>query len=185
MIDVLDRAALVAAEQLQVDLPRRWTHVRAVAETASEVSHVVPSDDRVLLIAAAWLHDIGYTPSIAETGFHALDGARWLLSAGFPQRLASLVAYHSCASYEAEVRGLADVLCGEFEQEQSLTADALWFADMTTGPDGQKMTVIERLAEIRSRYGSDHLVTKFWVPAEPVLLETIRRVEQELSDQPM
>jgi hypothetical protein len=31
-------------------------------------------------VAAAWLHDIGYAPAIAEsgTGFHPLDGARYL-----------------------------------------------------------------------------------------------------------
>jgi predicted hydrolase (HD superfamily) len=30
------------------------------------------------LRAAAMLHDIGYTPSLATTGFHPLDGARYL-----------------------------------------------------------------------------------------------------------
>ena len=27
---------------------------------------------------AAWLHDVGYAPSLVETGLHALDGARFL-----------------------------------------------------------------------------------------------------------
>jgi HD superfamily phosphodiesterase len=31
-----------------------------------------------LLEAAAWLHDIGYSPEIAVSGFHPLDGARYL-----------------------------------------------------------------------------------------------------------
>jgi hypothetical protein len=30
------------------------------------------------LRAAAMLHDIGYTPSLATTGFHPFDGARYL-----------------------------------------------------------------------------------------------------------
>jgi hypothetical protein len=50
-------------------------------------------DDREILVAAAWLHDIGYAPGLAETGFHPLDGARWLRTAGFGDRLAGLVAY--------------------------------------------------------------------------------------------
>ncbi|HEX3192303.1 MAG TPA: hypothetical protein VHS30_21235 [Streptosporangiaceae bacterium] len=31
--------------------------------------------------AAAWLRDIGYTPGLAVTGLHALDGARYLRDA--------------------------------------------------------------------------------------------------------
>jgi hypothetical protein len=27
------------------------------------------------LVAAAWLHDIGYAPELAKTGFHPLDGS--------------------------------------------------------------------------------------------------------------
>ena len=34
--------------------------------------------DADLLEAAAWLHDIGYAPSLVATGFHPLDGARYL-----------------------------------------------------------------------------------------------------------
>lgn len=33
---------------------------------------------------------------------------------------------------------------------------------MTTGPDGQNLSVEDRLAEIRQRYGPDDLVTRFW-----------------------
>ena len=30
------------------------------------------------MTAAAWLHDIGYAPAVDDTGFHPLDGARYL-----------------------------------------------------------------------------------------------------------
>jgi hypothetical protein len=69
----------------------------------------------------------------------------------------------------------------EFPLEQSPTSDALWFADMTTGPDGQDLTVDQRLAEIRERYGPDDLVTRFWVKAEAPLLEAVRRTEERLT----
>ena len=59
-----------------------------------------------LLIAAAYLHDIGYAPELEDTGFHPLDGARWLRAQG-QERLACLVAHHSGAWFEAEARGLA------------------------------------------------------------------------------
>ncbi|MFI7648813.1 phosphohydrolase [Micromonospora sp. NPDC049460] len=136
-------------------------------------------------MAAAWLHDIGYAPSITETGFHALDGARWLRRQGFSYRVAGLVAHHSCAAYEGDERGMLDVLTNEFEREETPTADALWYADMTTGPDGQDLTVEERLAEIRERYGPEDLAARFWQRAEGPLLEVVRRTQARLSAKPI
>ncbi|MCZ7425882.1 HD domain-containing protein [Micromonospora sp. WMMA1949] len=161
-------------------LPRRWTHVQGVAAKAHSLARLV-GEDRHLLVAAAFLHDIGYSPEIRETGFHALDGARWLRRNGFEPRLAGLVAYHSCATYEAAERGLIDALSSEFSREESATSDALWFADMTTGPDGQDLTPQQRLAEIRERYGPEDLVTRFWAKAEAPLLEAIQRTEKRLA----
>jgi hypothetical protein len=70
-----------------------------------------------------------------------------------------LVANHSGAKYEAEIRGLDEALA-EFPDEISLARDSLWFCDMTTGPGGARVTFDERLAEIRQRYGVDHAVSK-------------------------
>ena len=39
------------------------------------------------LVASAWLHDIGYAAGLQETGFHPVDGARHLRSAGWPPPL--------------------------------------------------------------------------------------------------
>lgn len=184
MTSAVDQAAALAEQHLAESSPRRWRHVQAVASKADRLRHLrdVEGD---LLVASAWLHDIGYSPTIVETGFHSLDGARWLRRCGYGNRISALVAYHSCALYEAHERGLGDVLMREFVQEESPTSDALWFADMTTGPDGQNFTVKERLAEIRERYGMDDLVTRFWDKAEPALLEAVRRTEVLLDAQPM
>ncbi|MEU4789001.1 HD domain-containing protein [Micromonospora tulbaghiae] len=177
----LETAAEIAERHLAKALPRRWSHVRAVAAKATSIAWIVGHDAETLT-AAAWLHDIGYAPDIVDTGFHSLDGARWLVRAGASHRLAALVAHHSCASYEAELRGLGDVLAAEFPREESATSDALWFADMTTGPDGQDLSVAERLAEIRERYGPQHLVTRFWRLAGPPLFEAVKRTQDRLSD---
>jgi putative nucleotidyltransferase with HDIG domain len=53
------------------------------------------------------LHDIGYAPSLVATGFHPVDGARFLRAQGTPEVVVSLVAHHSGAVFEAEQRGLA------------------------------------------------------------------------------
>jgi len=39
----------------------RWQHVAGVAAAARAVVDVVPPADAEVLVAAAWLHDIGYT----------------------------------------------------------------------------------------------------------------------------
>lgn len=185
MSDQAEKAAHLAENCLANPLPRRWRHVLAVAEKAERISCVLSADDAETLVASAWLHDVGYAPEIASTGLHQLDGARWLRRHGIPDRVAALVAHHSCARFEAEERGLADVLSNEFEHEESPTADALWYADMTTGPDGQNLDVHSRLAEIRERYGPGHVVTSFWARAEPALLEAVRRTEERLAHHPM
>ncbi|MFG1952840.1 HD domain-containing protein [Micromonospora sp. NPDC048830] len=185
MAEFAQQAERLAEQHLASSLPRRWRHVQAVAAKAARIKAIARLGDRDILVSAAWLHDIGYAPNIADTGFHALDGARWLVRQGVATRIASLVAHHSCASYEAEERGLGKDLAAEFPLEISATSDALWFADMTTGPDGQDLSVEERLEEIRRRYGPEDLVTRFWQNAQPVLLESVRRTQGRLASQPM
>ena len=75
-------AALAEAESLSDTLSDRWQHIVGVAAAARAVVDVVSATDADLLVAAAWLHDIGYSPAIADTGFHPLDGARHLRSLG-------------------------------------------------------------------------------------------------------
>jgi hypothetical protein len=161
---------------LAPQLSDRWPHVRGVAAWAEEVSKrldVVSAD----LLAAAWLHDIGYAPDLVVTGFHPLDGARYLRDEGFGRRVAGLVAHHSYARIEAGLRGLGAVLDAEFPREDSLSADVLCYCDMTTSPDGDRVDVTDRLAEIRTRYGLRDVVTQFVDRAETEIVATVRRVE--------
>lgn len=165
-------AELMAERYLSGILPRRWTHVRSVA---AEARRVAPAfDDGELLVTAAVLHDIGYAPDLAITKFHPLDGARFLQSQNAPSRLCALVARHSCALREAELRGCAaDVV--EFPDEETPLRDALWYCDMVTGPDGQRLTVDDRLAEIQNRYGPESLVGRFLDVARPELIAAVDR----------
>jgi HD domain len=152
--------AVTNAERFLSPLGPRWSHVQQVGEQARRIAHVVPPTDRDLLMAAAYLHDVGYAPELAETGFHPLDGARWIRDHGPGGRLAHLVAHHSCAVYEAQVRGLREILLSEFEPEESATYDALVFCDLTTGPRGESLSFDERISDIYERYGPDHEVTR-------------------------
>lgn len=160
---------------------RRWAHVTGVAALAADVGEGLDPSDSRLLLAAAWLHDIGYAPDLVDTGFHPLDGARYLKSRGVPERLCGLVANHTHAWVEAETRGLADTLAAEFPAEHSPVADALTFADLTTGPGGAAVTAEERIAEILERYEPGHVVHESISRAAPDLVATVRRVQARLA----
>jgi HD domain len=178
----IEDAADRAERKLAGALPRRWRHVRSVARRARWVAKELSLPDD--LVAAAWLHDIGYAPDLVETGFHPLDGARYLRRAGVDGQVVSLVAYHSCAQIEADIRGLGSELASEFSPAAKLLTDALLYCDMTTGPDGEYVRPAERLVEIRGRYGPDHEVTQFVERAASKILVTAARIEELLAAQP-
>ena len=166
----------LARTLLASSLPRRWSHVQGVAAQARSLAPNLGAD-AALLEAAAWLHDIGYLPELAETGLHGLDGARYLRDVQHAEPLlCRLVAHHSCAVIEAEERGLAHFLNREFAPPPRRLADALTFCDMTTSPDGERVHVHNRLAEIHDRYGSGHLVSRFISRATPLILEAVGQV---------
>ena len=180
MGDLVAWAAGLAGEKLAEVLPRRWAHTLGVSRGAGVAGSLFSVDDGELLVGAALLHDIGYAPDLASTGFHALDGARYLRGVGGPDRLVNLVAHHSCATVEAEVRGLSGELA-EFEDEGTALRDALWWADMTTTPDGGVTTVADRVREIQSRYGEDDLVSRFIRRAWEDLNAAVERTERRLE----
>ncbi|MFJ6934572.1 HD domain-containing protein [Streptomyces globosus] len=175
----------VADTELRVVLPRRWAHSQGVAVRAAELRQCL-GEAADLLAAAAVLHDVGYAPRLAGTGFHPLDGARFLRDEhGADERLVRLVANHSFALLEAEERGLRDVLEREFPLlEEPLLVDALVYCDMTTTPDGEQTTAEERVAEIVGRYGADSLVGRFIRRASPEIFAAVGRVEAALVGQP-
>ncbi|MEU9498741.1 HD domain-containing protein [Streptomyces sp. NPDC048196] len=180
-MDLTDRAYGLAESLLSEPLPRRWSHSLGVAERARSLQPILGEDAR-LMEAAAVLHDIGYSPRIASSGFHPLDGARFLRDQeGVDERVVRLVAHHSCALLEAEERGLRDELAGEFELERPELVDALIFCDMTTTPDGGHTTSEARVAEIVSRYGPDTIVGRFIQRAAPEIHASVQRIESRLA----
>ncbi|MFE9169396.1 HD domain-containing protein [Streptomyces kebangsaanensis] len=181
----LDWAGRIAEAELGKTLPRRWAHSQGVAARAAEAGRLLGRDAE-LLAAAAVLHDVGYAPRLATTGFHPLDGARFLRDEyQANDRLMQLVANHSFALLEAEERGLRDKLASEFPLlEEPLLVDALVYCDMTTTPDGGRTTAQERVAEIVGRYGADSVVGRFIRRAAPEIFSSVGRIEAALAAQP-
>jgi putative nucleotidyltransferase with HDIG domain len=181
MVTRVDEARALAEDKLASMLPRRWAHVQGVARQAA-VAVELFREDGELLVVAALLHDVGYAPGLVDTGFHPVDGARYLRGVGASDRLTNLVAHHSCAVLEAEERGLSAALA-EFEDEgPTALRDALWWADMTTTPDGEPTTVEQRVREIQERYGPDDVVSCFIRWAWPELKAAVDRTEARLRE---
>jgi hypothetical protein len=177
------RAEQLARKLLEGPLPRRWAHVQGVAAQARSLAPALDPGAADLLEAAAWLHDIGYAPDLVKTGFHPLDGARYLRDVhDAPLMLCILVAQHSCAIIEAHERGLAAELRREFplDLEGEVLRDALAYCDMTTTPDGHVVDVHDRLTEITKRYGPGSVVTRFIRKATPDLVSSVARTQSRL-----
>lgn len=171
----------IAESLLAEPLPRRWAHSQGVAERARSLAPILGADAD-LMEASAILHDIGYSPDLAKTGFHPLDGARYLRDvAQADDRLVRLVAHHSCAWMEAEARGLREELEEEFPRERPHLADALCYCDMNTTPDGTPTNPVDRVSEIAGRYGPDSLIGTFIRRAEPEILASTARVLERLA----
>ena len=102
-----DRAEEIARTLLEKPLPRRWAHTQGVAARARTLAPIL-GDDADLIEAAAWLHDIGYSPGLPLPAF--IRSTVPAISAdvqGVGDVLCRLVANHSCAIIEARQRGLA------------------------------------------------------------------------------
>jgi hypothetical protein len=153
---MLEEWAAAEAERLLSPLGDRWKHVRAVGKRAGEVGAILDQEDRRSLVAAAYLHDIGYAPELQRTGLHQLDGANYIRALG-AERLACLVAHHSEARFEIWLRAFGEELAA-YKREESWVSDALTYCDLTTGPAGLPMTFEDRVAEVEQRYGNGEIV---------------------------
>ncbi len=138
------------------DLHPRWEHLSAVGELA-DVLAVWTGRVPAHVVAAAWLHDIGYAPDLVCTGFHPLDGAWFLQSLGYPPEVVSLVGWHSAAEREAHYLGLSRDLLRLGRPEQA-DLDLVTMFDLVTGPHGDLTRVEDRIQEVLQRHGPGTVV---------------------------
>lgn len=180
-VDVSDARAF-ARSMLADDLPRRWAHVQGVASRATLFAGRHRQAD--LIIAAAYLHDVGYAPSAVDTGFHQIDGGRLLRRMGFDEAIINLVAHHSGAADLAHLSGIGEILETEFPKVELLPHRELHFCDLTTSLDGQPVTVDDRLADIRQRHSSNPVMLTFLTANETRLRDMVDGFSKQLGMPP-
>ncbi|MHC9294337.1 HD domain-containing protein [Mycobacterium sp. LTG2003] len=152
MSGTLAENARELATCLMHEQPDRLSHLTGVAARCEALSAAVPPAAVDALVAAGWLHDIGYLPALGRTGFHPLDGALYLREHGWRDDICAMVAHHSGSRFVARVRGLGSSL-GVFEFVEDESSDVLTVADNTALQDGSFITVSERLREKLARHG--------------------------------
>ena len=180
MPEALSDAARELAGRVLSENPERLVHSAAVAARARALSATVPPSAADTLVAAAWLHDIGYSSRLRESDFHPLDGAQHLRREGWPEPVCALVAHHSGSRFVARVRGLDDLLCA-FEFVEDPQSDALTVADDTAGPNGTIMAVEERLRDKALRHGPDSPNARANPERDDYIRAAARRVAHRLA----
>jgi hypothetical protein len=173
-------AAEDLARYLLTSEPERLAHSEAVAARAQLFTAATSAEQAPFLVAAAWLHDIGYHPSLKETGFHPLDGALHLQRAGWPAPMCDLVAHHSGSRFVAAARQL-DKELSAFTFVEDEVSDALTVADQTAGPNGHLMTVQERIQDMLTRHGPDSPNARAHPRRGPYLIAAAHRVAARLE----
>ncbi len=167
------------ANELLGDLGDRWRHTRAVAHRAAGAAPAVDAGDRPVLIAAAWLHDVGDAVLLRRSGFHPLGGAWYLSDHHWTGLVADLVAHHSGAA----VRGSTPYLRRFTDVRYSTgpLADALTFADPTTGPPGEVVDVEDRLATVLRRHGPGSSDARAHLQRAPHIRAAVQRTRARLN----
>lgn len=149
----------IAETFLADSLPQRWAHTVKVAETAERLAEALDAVSPETIVAAAWLHDVGYATKLAQTGFHPLDGAAYLSrDAQHLGSVTKLVAHHTGAMFEAEQRGLHTQLAHYHFPVDVEELAILNAADLCTSPAGELVDPQTRLTEILNRYPQAHPV---------------------------
>lgn len=174
-----NHAEHLAEYHLAADLPERWAHTRAVAELTAQVAALIAPAAEHILVAAAFMHDIGYSISVKDTGFHPIDGAEFAREQTFPETVVGLVAHHSGAWAEAIERSLEQEL-QHYPVPPADFLDIITYADLSTTPNGQRTNPADRLTEVLQRYGRDHLVHRAIRRSGPDLLAAAARVHKQL-----
>jgi hypothetical protein len=152
-----------------------------VADQVNEASYLLDGRWRLAVADAAWLHDVGYSPHVTSTGFHPLDGARWLRDRDWPMATCRLVAWHTNAWVEGSLRGLDHELAVEFEPPPEMAANVLAWADLTSSPTGEEWSVGRRVRDILSRYPADSIEHRAVADAASALRRAAREVESRLG----
>ncbi len=126
------------------------------------------------------MNDIGYAPTVRDSGFHPLGGANYLIGHGYPPVLAELVVHHFGAWFVADVRGLSDELRRYGFQEDGVS-DALTTRVRVSGRMAPRCRCRSGSRRSWDRHRPDSPNARTRSRREPHLCAAAARVEQRLT----
>ena len=147
----LVRDAQTLAHTLLAEYPCRLDHVGGAAMIAGMAAGALRVEHADTVIAAAWLHDIGYAAAVARTGFHPLDGALFLAREGWPDPVVFMVAHHSHAAVLAPYYGVHHHMA-LLEHVEGQADDIITFSDLRAGTNGLGADPRDRIDDMRQRH---------------------------------
>lgn len=105
-------------------VPAAWARSQRAAHQADTAVKALDRPRGEFMIAAAWLHAVGQSPSVSSTGFAPVDGAVHLLAEGWPTPVVNLVAHQGQARLIAPAYDATESLA-LFERIQGWPSDIL------------------------------------------------------------
>lgn len=163
----------------------RYHHILGVVRNMKETLPKLDLNEEVKkeLIQAAFLHDIGYSPKLNKNNFHPFDGAHFAQQAGFPKPVIAAILFHSEA-YETVKETRSDLFPTYslnhdlLDEQDRLFIDLVTYCDVQTSPQGEKISLDERVQDVVNRYGKTHPVSQMMIHCKPKYQNTIERVNQ-------
>jgi HD superfamily phosphodiesterase len=160
------------------DQPARLQHILVVAEQVRQSARAIharhPAEpiDEGAAHCAGLVHDIGYLAQARETGFHPLDGYRFLREHG-AESLARCIVGHSSSPEEARLRGLSLP-----DGTEDIAAKLVTYWDMRVKQGGEIVSYAERLEDILRRHGRESVVGQAQILADGRIRRLISEIEE-------
>lgn len=161
----------------------RYKHILGVVNRLQDLLPKLPisNQQRIELLNAAFLHDIGYSDQLNKLSFHPLDGAIYAQRIGYAKPVVSAVLFHSCAydqmkMYRNDLSEYMERNYLDLTDEDLFFIKVITYCDLHTSPTGENITLDYRISEVVDRYGVDHDVSKFMLACEPKFRKIVDKI---------
>lgn len=136
----IDRARQLAEDLLGTD-SAEYHHSEGAAARATTIERHLLGRWRPALVPAAWLHEIGHSRHVAQTGCAQLDAARYLRYLDWSTEVGRLVANQGAGYAHAHHLGLGQMLETEFPEPQVGPYIAINWAHLTISAGGTPQSI--------------------------------------------
>lgn len=143
----------------------RLNHIISVGKMMEEITFFLFLDNktRQLAIDCAYLHDIGYSEKVKDTGFHPYDGYLFCLEKGYDPSIAKIVLLHSGSFSQMllnrnHLEEIYHKAINTLTAKEKLILDLVSFCDTHINGYGKRVSLSERVNDIYERHPTNKTV---------------------------